>query len=151
MNLLMVCLGNICRSPMAEGILQEMIRVNKLDWKVDSAGTEAYHVGEAPHRFSQKVAQGHGIDLSGQRARRFQPSDFMRFDKIYAMAGDVVEEIRAIGGPAADMEKVTLLLEETHPGQQLDVPDPWYGGENGFHEAWTLIHAACAHIIEQYR
>ena len=96
MKILFVCLGNICRSPLAEGILRQKALAAGLDWEVDSAGTNGYHTGEAPHALSQKVARLNGIDISLQRARQFTPADFQRFDKIYAMAGDVVDDIRRI-------------------------------------------------------
>lgn len=150
MRILMVCLGNICRSPMAEGILHRMAGEHGLDWEVDSAGTENYHAGEKPHLLSRKVALQHGIDISGQRARRFTDADFREFDKIYAMAPDVYREIASIGGQHAPMEKVDLLLNEVFPGKDLPVPDPWYGGEDGFHKAFELIEEACEKIMEKY-
>ncbi len=112
MKLLMVCLGNICRSPLAEGIMREKITRYGLDWEVDSAGTEDYHTGEAPHPFAQKIAREHGIDLSALRARKFVKADFSRCDKIYAMAAGVYREISAIGGKQAKMEKVSLFLND---------------------------------------
>ncbi|KYP16137.1 low molecular weight protein-tyrosine-phosphatase, partial [Flavihumibacter sp. CACIAM 22H1] len=127
MKILMVCLGNICRSPLAEGILQVKAAAAGLDWEIDSAGTNGYHVGEAPHRLSQKVALQHGIDISSQRARRFRAADFDNYDKIYAMAADVIDEMKSIARQRYDATKVDLLLNELHPGRQLDVPDPWYG------------------------
>ncbi|MCC7525799.1 MAG: low molecular weight phosphotyrosine protein phosphatase, partial [Chitinophagaceae bacterium] len=90
----MVCLGNICRSPLAEGIMQQRIDQFGLPWQVDSAGTNGYHAGEAPHRLSQKVALQHGIDIGRQRARNITADDFDSFDLIYAMAGDVIDEIK---------------------------------------------------------
>ena len=90
----MVCLGNICRSPLAEGILQQKAKAAGLDWEVDSAGTNGYHIGEAPHPLSQKVARLNGIDLGHQRARKFLADDFQRWDKIYVMAEDVLERGR---------------------------------------------------------
>lgn len=146
----MVCLGNICRSPLAEGILQKKAEENGLHWQVDSAGTESYHVGEAPHHFSQKVARLNGIDISCQQARRFTPDDLHNFDKIYAMAEDVYDEIARIAGPHADMKNADLLLNELYPGENLSVPDPWYGGEPGFHRAYEMIEKACDKIIEKY-
>src|SRR5690242_15994316 len=125
MKILMVCLGNICRSPLAEEILRAKIKERGLRWEVDSAGTEDYHVGEAPHPLSQKIARIHDLDISGQQARRFVCADFERFDKIYAMASDVYQEIRYIGGEKARMEKVDLLLNEVYPGKNRSVPDPW--------------------------
>jgi protein-tyrosine phosphatase len=149
MKILMVCLGNICRSPLAEGILQHKAREKGLNWTIDSAGTNGYHTGEAPHRLSQKVALMHGIDISKQRARRFVAEDFKRFDKIYAMAEDVVEEIRFIAKSAFDPAKVDLLMNELYPGKDMDVPDPWYGPEPGYHEVFEMIEKACDKIIEK--
>lgn len=146
----MVCLGNICRSPLAEAILQEKARAAGLDWEIDSAGTNGYHIGEAPHHLSQKVARHNGLDISQQRARQFIPADFQRFDKIYALASDVVDDIRRIAGRQFDQKKVDLLMNEVHPGRDEDVPDPWYGPEPGYHEVYALIDAATDKIIEKY-
>lgn len=143
----MVCLGNICRSPLAEGILQHRAWEAGLQWSVESAGTNGYHNGEAPHRLSQKVAKLNGIDISQQRSRKFVPEDFERFDMIYAMAEDVVEEMRRIAGSRFRAEKVDLLMNILHPGQDRDVPDPWYGAEPGYHEVFRMIDDACTHLI----
>jgi len=143
----MVCLGNICRSPLAEGILRDKARATGLNWEIDSAGTNGYHTGEAPHPLSIKVARHNGIDISNQRARRFTASDFQRFDKIYAMAGDVIDEMRRIAGRHFDESKVDLLMNEVHPGSDEDIPDPWYGPEPGYHEVYTLIDQAAGQII----
>jgi protein-tyrosine phosphatase len=150
MKVLMLCLGNICRSPLAEGILREKARKAGLDWEVDSAGTNGYHVGEAPHPLSQKVARQHGIDISRQRARRFTAADFQRFDKIYALANDVVDEMRRIAGRQFEPSKVDLLMNEVHPGRNEDVPDPWYGPEPGYHKVYAMIEAAANQIIAKY-
>jgi protein-tyrosine phosphatase len=150
MRILMVCLGNICRSPIAEGVLRHKIKEHGLDWTVDSAGTEAYHVGEAPHRFSQKVSQAHGVDISCQRARQFTADDFNRYDKIYAMAADVYQEIKRIGGRHADMSKVDYFLNELTPGANASVPDPWYGNEDGYGPVYDLIEETCEAIIKKY-
>jgi protein-tyrosine phosphatase len=146
----MVCLGNICRSPLAEGILRDKARQAGLDWEIDSAGTNSYHTGEAPHPLSQKVARLNGVDISNQRARRFTADDFQQFDKIYAMAGDVVDDMRRIAGKKFDPAKVDLLLNEVHPGQDADVPDPYYGPEPGYHEVYNLISDAADQIIAKY-
>ena len=146
----MVCLGNICRSPLAEGILEQKIREAGLDWKVDSAGTNGYHVGEEPHHLSQKVARMNGIDISGQRARKFTAEDFRRYDKIYAMAGDVVHEMRRIAGRQFDPSKVELLMNEVTPGRNQDVPDPWSGPESGYHTVYRMIDEAADRIIQRY-
>ena len=150
MKILMVCLGNICRSPLAEGILQDKAWKAGLKWSVESAGTNGYHVGEAPHPLSQKVAKLNGIDICKQRSRRFVADDFDRFDKIYAMSADVIDEMKGIARKKFDENKVDLLLNDLFPGQNVDVPDPWYGPEPGFHEVFKLIDNACDAIIKKY-
>lgn len=146
----MVCLGNICRSPLAEGVLKHKAKIAGLNWQIDSAGTNGYHVGEAPHHLSQKVAKLNGIDICEQRARRFVKEDFDRYDKIYAMADDVVEDIKRIAGHKYDAGKVDLFLNELRPGKNLSVPDPWYGPEPGYHEVYRLIDETCDAIIKKY-
>jgi protein-tyrosine phosphatase len=150
MKILMVCLGNICRSPLAEGILKHKAKEAGLHWTVESAGTNGYHVGEAPHRLSQKVAKLNGIDICQQRARRFVAEDLGRYDKIYAMAEDVIGDMKRIAGSRWDPSKVDLLLNELQPGANADVPDPWYGEEPGYHDVYKLIETACAAIITRY-
>ncbi len=150
MKILMVCLGNICRSPLAEGILQGKARQAGLLWTVDSAGTNGFHVGEHPHPLSIKVAKQHGIDISAQVARRFVQEDFDRFDRIYAMAADVLEEIKNISGTRFDEQKVVLFLNELYSGKDMDVPDPWYGPEQGYHAVFDLIDRTCTVITEKY-
>ena len=151
MTILMVCLGNICRSPLAEGILLQKIKAAGLDWKVDSAGTNGFHVNEAPHYLSQRVAKKRGIDISHQICRRFVTTDFDRFDKIYAMAGDVVDEMKQISGNKFNSAKVDLLLNAVHPGENRDIPDPWYGPEAGYYEVFNLIDEACEVLIKKLR
>jgi len=150
MKILMVCLGNICRSPLAEGILQDKAFKAGLNWSVESAGTNGYHTGEAPHRLSQKVALQHGIDISRQRARNFVAADFEKFDKIYAVAGDVMDDMRRIAKNKYDAGKVDLLMNELNPGQNRDVPDPWYGPEPGYHEVYRMIDSVCDRIVSKY-
>lgn len=147
MKILMVCLGNICRSPLAEGILKHKAKEAGLNWQVDSAGTERYHIGQPPHHLSQKVAGLNGIDICDQRARQFVKEDFDRYDKIYAMANDVLNEIRRIAKDKFDPSKIDLFLNELHPGKNRSVPDPWYGTEAGYHEVYKLIDEACTAII----
>ncbi|MET0394793.1 MAG: low molecular weight protein-tyrosine-phosphatase [Chitinophagaceae bacterium] len=150
MKILMVCLGNICRSPLAEGILKHKAAQAGLDWTIESAGTNGYHTGEAPHPLSQKVARLNGIDICAQRARRFSAADFGHYDKIYALAEDVLDEMRRMAGSRFDAQKADLLMNELYPGQNRDVPDPWYGPEPGYHEVYQLIDQACDRIIEKY-
>lgn len=146
----MVCLGNICRSPLAEGILQQKAFEAGLNWSVESAGTNSYHIGEAPHPLSQKVARLNGIDISCQRARRFVAADFDIYDKIYALAGDVMEDMKRIAGKKFDPAKADLFLNELYPGKDKDVPDPWYGPEPGYHDVYKMISEVCDKIIEKY-
>ena len=150
MKILMVCLGNICRSPLAEGILQHKAFKAGLNWSVESAGTNSYHTGEAPHPLSQKVAKLNGIDICNQRARRFVAEDFEVYDKIYALAGDVLQDMQRIAKKKFDATKVDLLMNELYPGKNMDVPDPWYGPEPGYHEAYKMIDEVCDAIIDKY-
>jgi protein-tyrosine phosphatase len=150
MKILMVCLGNICRSPLAEGILQQKAFKAGLTWSVESAGTNSYHIGEAPHPLSQKVAKLNGVDISCQRARRFVAADFGIYDRIYALAGDVMQDIKRIAGKKFDAGKADLLMNELYPGKNLDVPDPWYGPEPGYHDVYKMIDEVCDKIIEKY-
>ncbi len=150
MRILMVCLGNICRSPIAEGILKQKAEKKGLKWVVDSAGTESYHIGEAPHRFSQKICRANGIDISSQTARRFVAADFENYDKIYVMAGDVYNEVLKIGGGKAIRSKIDYFLNEVMPGSNASVPDPWYGEEDGYTGVFDLINKTCDAIIDKY-
>jgi protein-tyrosine phosphatase len=150
MKILMVCLGNICRSPIAEGILQDKAFKAGLKWCVESAGTNSYHTGEAPHPLSQKVANQNGIDISSQRARRFKAEDFDQYDKIYALAEDVMDEIKRIARNKFDAAKTDLLMNELYPEKNMDVPDPYYGPEKGYHEVYKMIDEVCDNIIEKY-
>ena len=147
MKILMVCLGNICRSPLAEGILQHKVDDAGLNWIVNSAGTAGYHIGEAPHHLSQKVAKMNGIDISKQRGRKFTKEDILFYDKIYVMDNSNYVDVKRICGNNWDAEKVDLLLNEIYPGQDRDVPDPWYGGEDGFHEVFEMLDRACEKIL----
>ena len=146
----MVCLGNICRSPLAEGILQDKARKAGLNWTIDSAGTNGYHTGEPPHPLSQKVANLNGIDISHQRSRDFLPEDFERYDRIYAMARDVLSDMKQIAGKTYNPQKADLLLNLVKPGKNLNVPDPWYGGEDGYHEVYQILDEACEKIICEF-
>ncbi len=151
MRILMVCLGNICRSPIAEGVLRHKVKEHGLNWVVESAGTESYHIGETPHRFSQKICKVHGIDISEFRARKFVAADFTIYDKIYAFADDVYREIKNIGGRQTDVSKLDYFLNELNKGSNASVPDPWYGNEEGYKTVYELIDKACDAIIKNYK
>lgn len=150
MKILFVCLGNICRSPLAEGILKLKANAQNLKWTIESAGTNGYHTGEAPHHLSQKVAKLNGVDISNQVSRRFHSNDIMQYDIIYVMAQDVLDDIEKITGKNYDPRKIKFFLDELYPGQRQDVPDPWYGDEDGYHEVYKLIEETCDAIIKNY-
>lgn len=147
MKILMVCLGNICRSPLAEGILSHKANENNLPIHVDSAGTAAYHVGEKPDSRSIKIAKSHGIDISKQRARQFTPEDFDNFDVIYAMDVSNYNNINALAINNEQKQKVKLILNELNPNSNTSVPDPYYGGEDGFENVFSMLNEACDNII----
>jgi protein-tyrosine phosphatase len=148
MKILMVCLGNICRSPLAHGILEYKAKQAGLDWTIDSAGTGDWHVGEPPHKLSQKVAKLNGVDICEQRARQFDKSDMLEYDRIYVMDKSNYNDVKLMSGELWDENKVKLFLDELHPGKSMDVPDPWYGEEDGYHTVYKLISDTCDVIIQ---
>ncbi len=150
MKILMVCLGNICRSPLAHGILEHKAKQAGLHWTIDSAGTGNWHVGEPPHHLSQKVAKLNGVDICAQCARQFRKEDMLEFDKIYVMDNSNYADVKRMSGKHFDENKVDLFLNELYPGKNMDVPDPWYGVEEGYHEVYKMIDATCDRIIEKY-
>ena len=143
----MVCLGNICRSPLAEGILKA--KTNHLDVVVDSAGTAAYHIGEKPDIRSIAIAKKYGIDLTDQRARQFCTNDFDDFDKIYARDTSNYANIISLARNESDKNKVDLILNEVDPNSFQSVPDPYYGGDNGFQDVYDMLDEACDRIVEK--
>ena len=147
-KILMVCLGNICRSPLAEGILKSKLDSN---FTVESAGTAAYHVGNKPDPRSIAVARQNGLNITNQRARKFTKQDFEDFDIIYAMDNSNYQNIIALAENSQQKEKVKLILNESFPDKNLDVPDPYYGGERGFEHVLDLIEAASENIINKIR
>lgn len=151
MKVLMVCLGNICRSPLAEGILQHKINEHQLNWIVDSAGTSHYHVGEAPHHLSQKVALQNGINISQQQCRQFVAEDMIRFDKIYVMDANNYNEVKRISAKHFNAAKVDFLLNELYPLQNQEVPDPWYGTEQDYYTVFDMINKACDKIVQSHK
>lgn len=148
MRILMVCLGNICRSPLAEGLLRSKVDESKVT--VDSAGTAGYHIDEAPDVRMIKTARRHGIDLAGLRGRQFSPEDFDRFDLIYVMDHSNYDTVMAQARGPEDRQKVKLLLEERPGGESMAVPDPYYGGDEGFEKVFQLVDEATTRIAEKY-
>lgn len=142
-RILMVCLGNICRSPLAEGIMRSLSDPALI--RVDSAGTAGYHLGNPPDPRSIEVAAAHQIDISGQRCRKFAVADFDDFDHIFAMDLENLATIRRLARSEADRQKVRLLLEAGGLGA-VEVPDPYYGGASGFQEVYRMLDTACRRI-----
>lgn len=143
----MVCLGNICRSPLAEGILKSKLPLN--DFTVDSAGTSDYHIGEYPDIRSINIAKQHDIDISNQRGRQFKPEDFDEFDLIYAMDSTNYKNILKLARTQKDISKTKLILKEIPNHNIVDVPDPYYGGSNGFETVFDMLDLACTIIAKK--
>lgn len=144
----MVCLGNICRSPLAQGILEAKVESEGLEWEIDSCGTGSWHEGDPPDHRSIKVASENGLDISNQRARQLAMTDFDHFDLILAMDSQNYQDILKKGGNKAS-EKVEIILNYLYPGENRSVPDPYFGG--GFEKVYDLLNHACDKILESYR
>jgi protein-tyrosine phosphatase len=146
-KILMVCLGNICRSPMAQGILENKLAQKKKEAYVDSAGTSGWHEGEKPDGRAINTMKKFGIDISKQRSRPFHKLDFDEFDFIYTMDSSNYNDIMAIARSQEDKQKLHLILNISYPGKNLSVPDPYY--DNGFDTVYNLLNEACEKIAEQ--
>ncbi len=142
----MVCLGNICRSPLAEGIMLKLIKENNINMRVDSAGTSNYHIDEAPDKRTITNAAKHDVDLKPLRARQFKASDFEKFDKIYVMDNSNMANVLALATTEEQKAKVDLLLNASNPGMNLEVPDPYFGGEQGFEDVFQMVYKACQNV-----
>ena len=143
----MVCLGNICRSPLAHGILESKLPSDK--FYIDSAGTANYHVGEAPDRRSIAVARSYGIDISYQRGQQFKTSFFDVYDLIYVMDESNYEDVIALARNSKDFAKVKLIMEEDSSNTIKYVPDPYYGDESGFEYVFKLLDNVCENIAKK--
>ncbi|CAM3418326.1 protein-tyrosine-phosphatase [Flavobacterium longum] len=137
----MVCLGNICRSPLAEGILASKLPKDK--FTVDSAGTGHWHIGHQPDKRSLETALRNGLDISHQRGRQFSAADFDAFDYIYVMDNSNYADVIALAQTDEHRAKVRLILDEMFPGENVDVPDPYYGMQNGFDMVYRMLDETC--------
>lgn len=149
MRILMVCLGNICRSPLAEGILKEKIKKAGLDWQVDSAGTSGWHSGELPDKRSVLIASKYGIDITDQRSRKVRSIDYEEFDLIFAMDIQNYKDLQSLASKE-ETEKIKLILNEIYPEEHRSVPDP-YWDDNGFEKVYQMLDEACEMIVQRYR
>ena len=147
-RILMVCLGNICRSPLAEGILKS--KVNSEEIYVDSAGTGDYHIGDAPDDRSVDIARKNNLDITAQRGRQFSVEDFDAFDHIYVMDMSNYRDVLALARDEKDKEKVSLILNEVFPEENVEVPDPYHGGHDGFHKVYSMLSEACEIIAQKH-
>lgn len=150
MKLLMVCAGNICRSPLAHGLMDKKIKENKLPWEVDSAGTHGFHAGEKPDSRSIEIAQTHKLDISSQRARKIRSTDLEDFDLIFCMDAQNYNSVKEMCQSEEEKAKVKLILNELYPAENRIVPDPYYGGEDGFQDVYTMLDKACDAIVKNY-
>jgi protein-tyrosine phosphatase len=148
MKVLMVCLGNICRSPIAEGILQHKIDTENLSMSVDSAGTSNYHIDEAPDPRAIAVARKNGIDISSLRGRQFVVEDFDLFDIIFVMDYSNYENVIRLANSEADKEKVKLILNQIYPNENQSVPDPYFGGDDGFDDVFKMLNASISNFTK---
>lgn len=137
---------------MAEGILQYKSDEQKLNWEIDSAGTGGWHSGEPPHKKAQKIARLHGVNISPLKARQFIKEDMQRFDKIYVMDSDNYNEVKRIAGDLWDERKVDLILNESNPGSNASVPDPWYENtDDAFETTFQLLNEACEKFLNKIK
>ncbi len=144
-KILMVCLGNICRSPLAEGILKS--KLDPDEYMVESCGTSNYHIGSKPDKRSIDIGIKYGIDINNQRAAQFSIDDFETYDYIYVMDNANYKDITQLSDDIKNRSKVKLILEELYPNNHLDVPDPYYGGEQGFEDVYQMLNKACDNIV----
>ncbi|WP_026724817.1 low molecular weight protein-tyrosine-phosphatase [Flavobacterium sasangense] len=147
-KILMVCLGNICRSPLAEGIMRSKLSE---DFTVDSAGTGGWHAGELPDKRSIATAKNRGLDITNQRARQFKKSDFEIFDHIFVMDNSNYKDVLALAPNEEAKSKVKLILNEIFPNENVDVPDPYYGGQEGFENVFDMLDQACEEIARKLK
>lgn len=146
-KVLMVCLGNICRSPMAEGLLRDKVDLEKVT--VDSAGTGDYHIGNPPDERMIATAKNHNVDITNLQARQFTSEDFDRFDHIFVMDISNYQNVIKLARSAEDKEKVELILNRIKPGQDQEVPDPYRGGDEGFEHVYDLLNQSTDAIVKE--
>lgn len=150
MKVLMVCLGNICRSPMAEGILRHKVNELRLDVSTDSAGTAGYHVGESPDHRAVAAMHKQGVDITDLRARQFVAEDYDQFDLIFAMDQNNYSDMLSLASSEDAIKKLRLILD-LNGSEGKSVPDPYYGGDEGFNDVHQMLDKACDALIDEIR
>lgn len=150
MKILMVCLGNICRSPMAEGIMRNKIEKHNLPWNVASAGTAAYHTGEPPDMRAQQELKKHNINIAHQRARKFTAHMFDEYDVIYTMDASNYRDVQRLANTENEKNKVHMIMNMVEPGLNKQVPDPYYD-DALYKVVYAMLDAACESILEKYK
>lgn len=150
-RILMVCLGNICRSPLAEGVMRKKLEDHHIEGFVDSCGFEAFHTGDPPDQRSISVARDHGVDISMLRARLFRQSDFDHFDRIYVMDRNNMMHVAERARNDKDLTKVDFIMNPAYPGSDMRVPDPYMGGRKDFEKVWEMVDLATDKIIDQIK
>lgn len=148
-KILFVCLGNICRSPLAEGIMLHLKEKHNLLVEIDSAGTAHYHIDEAPDPRTIANAKKNGVNLSFLRARQFSKNDFEKFDHIFVMDKSNLKNVLALAANDLHRQKVSLFLNTLHPGKDMEVPDPYYGSDQTFEDVFQLVYKACHNLTHQ--
>ncbi len=147
----MVCLGNICRSPMADGLMRKKVADHKLDVVVDSAGTGDWHVGHLPDARMLETAKRNGVPIDELRGRQFKVEDFDNFDRIIVMDKSNFDNVRKLSRDEKDTQKIEMFLDLTHPGKDLEVPDPYFGGEEGFQDVFNMLDAGTDVILKELK
>jgi protein-tyrosine phosphatase len=149
MKILFVCLGNICRSPLAEGIMKDKISKLRLNAEIDSAGFESFHVGDPADPRSADIALKNGISLNSHIARKFTTRDFDHYDRIYVMDRYNHRDVMSLARNASDRDKVDFILNLSYPGENREVPDPYYGGKDGFEKVFRMLDSACDVLAQE--
>ena len=147
----MVCLGNICRSPMADGLMRKKVADHNLDVFVDSAGTGDWHVGHSPDSRMMETAKRNGVPIDELRGRQFKVKDFDEFDRIIVMDKSNFQNVRKLARDEKDTQKIEMFLDITHPGKELEVPDPYFGGEEGFQDVFDMLDAGTDVILNELK
>ncbi len=151
MKVLLVCLGNICRSPMAEGVLRHLAHERGITIETDSAGTGDYHVGEAPDHRAQAAMRRKGMEIDDLRARQFVQADFHRFDVLFAMDADNLRNMRHLSPTPEHASKASLIMDQATGHPLREVPDPYYGGDEGFDEVHDMLMEACNNFLNHVK